>query len=101
MLIIPSEIWNATRFALKKLEGDFTPAEYEGPHPKAAKIDQWILSRLAGFVENVNAGFRQLNFAKATTACYNFWMYDLCDNYLVLFCELHSHTPTSLFGDRR
>jgi valyl-tRNA synthetase len=88
ILIFFAEIWNATRFALKKLEGDFTPAEHEAHHPKVSRIDQWILSRLAEFVENINGGFQQLNFSKATTACYNFWMYDLCDNYLVLNSNL-------------
>eukprot|EP00026_Physarum_polycephalum_P001453 Phypoly_transcript_01455.p1 GENE.Phypoly_transcript_01455~~Phypoly_transcript_01455.p1 ORF type:complete len:1115 (+),score=189.55 Phypoly_transcript_01455:428-3346(+) len=93
-----NKIWNATRFALKKLEGDFTPAEHQAHHPKVSKIDQWVLSRLAEFVENVNGGFRQLNFSKATTACYNFWMYDLCDNYLEMSKPIFSSEASS--GDK-
>jgi len=93
-----NKIWNATRFALQKLGPDFVPAEKVAPHPKAAKIDLWILSRLAEFVEGVNNGFQCLNFAKATTACYNFWLYDLCDNYLEMSKPIFS--SDGAIGDR-
>ena len=45
-------------------------------------MDRWILSRLALAVEECNAGFREYNFPKATTALFNFWLYELCDVYL-------------------
>eukprot|EP00026_Physarum_polycephalum_P001667 Phypoly_transcript_01669.p1 GENE.Phypoly_transcript_01669~~Phypoly_transcript_01669.p1 ORF type:complete len:1006 (+),score=183.69 Phypoly_transcript_01669:169-3186(+) len=77
-----NKIWNATRFALKNLGPGFQPAGKTEIHPGATKIDQWILSRLSRFVQNVNQGLETLSFSTATTACYDFWMYDLCDNYL-------------------
>lgn len=45
-------------------------------------IDRWILSRLAGCIEVSNRGFEKYEFAQSTNACYNFWLYDLCDVYL-------------------
>ena len=57
-------------------------------------MDRWILSRLARAVEDVNSGFAEYNFPQATTAIHSFWIYDLCDVYLVsntpnLFCQFH------------
>ena len=46
-------------------------------------MDQWILSRLSAAVESANSGFENYDFVKVTTAVYNFWLYELCDVYLV------------------
>lgn len=48
-------------------------------------MDTWILSRLALSVESCNTSFENYELNGATTACYNFWLYDLCDVYLVSF----------------
>lgn len=47
-----------------------------------SNMEQWILSRLAYATEQCDRGFKAYDFATATTACYNFWLYDLCDVYL-------------------
>merc|ERR1719435_856527 len=44
-------------------------------------MDRWILSRMAYAAEQVNIGFKEYNFPQATTALYNFWLYELCDVY--------------------
>jgi len=46
-------------------------------------MDLWILSRLSAAADLCNEGFRSYEFPKATTALYNFWLYELCDVYLV------------------
>ena len=46
-------------------------------------MDLWILSRLSAATVATNDGFKTYDFPKATTAIYNFWLYDLCDVYLV------------------
>lgn len=46
-------------------------------------MDKWILSRLATAVEAANNGFSTYEFYNSTAALYNFWLYDLCDVYLV------------------
>lgn len=44
-----------------------------------------MLSRVAAAVEACNVGFEAYDFQKVTTACYNLWLYELCDVYLVGF----------------
>ena len=46
-------------------------------------MDQWILSRLTDAVADANKGFQEYDFPLITTAIYNFWLYELCDVYLV------------------
>ena len=46
-------------------------------------MDQWILSKLSTAVEAANTGFETYDFNKCTTGIYNFWLYELCDIYLV------------------
>lgn len=45
-------------------------------------MDLWILSRLAGTIDSCNNGFEIYDFTIPTSACYSFWLYDLCDVYL-------------------
>ena len=46
-------------------------------------MERWILSRLSSAVDDCNNGFSGYNFPDVTTAIYNFWLYELCDVYLV------------------
>ncbi|KAI0985476.1 hypothetical protein GJ496_009183 [Pomphorhynchus laevis] len=45
---------------------------------------RWILSRLAYACDECSKGFEQYDFARSTTAIYNFWLYELCDVYIEL-----------------
>jgi hypothetical protein len=45
-------------------------------------MDVWILSRISAAVDQCNKGFENYDFPMATTACYNLWLYELCDVYL-------------------
>lgn len=49
---------------------------------KLLSIDQWILSRMAMMVDNVNQAFEQKNFYKAIIAIKQFFYYEFCDIYL-------------------
>lgn len=42
-----------------------------------------MLSRLSYAVKTCDEAMAQYDFTAATTACYNLWLYDLCDIYLV------------------
>jgi valyl-tRNA synthetase len=46
-------------------------------------LDRWILSKLSQTVELCNKGFESYDFPLVTTTIYNFWLYQLCDWYLV------------------
>lgn len=56
---------------------------------KETVIDHWILSRCTFAVDEVNRGFAEYDFPAATTAIYNFWLYELCDVYLVSHTSGH------------
>lgn len=45
--------------------------------------DRWILSRLCAAVALCDAAFKAYDFPSLTTTVYNFWLYELCDVYLV------------------
>ncbi|XP_057331354.1 valine--tRNA ligase isoform X1 [Microplitis mediator] len=47
-----------------------------------SKIDMWMLSRVSHAAKICDEGLGQYDFNGATTACYNLWLYDLCDVYL-------------------
>ena len=50
---------------------------------KEQPLERWILSRLSVAVNDSNKGFEEYDFPLTTTAIYNFWLYDLCDVFLV------------------
>ena len=45
-------------------------------------MDKWILSRLSDTVSLCNTGIAAFDLTTATTALFNFWLYDLCDYYI-------------------
>ncbi|XP_016841334.1 valine--tRNA ligase isoform X1 [Nasonia vitripennis] len=47
-----------------------------------SNIDLWMLSRVSYAAQVCDDGLGQYDFNSATTACYNLWLYDLCDVYL-------------------
>jgi valyl-tRNA synthetase len=77
-----NKLWNASKFALLY----FNDTEKYDPIVKLtgneSNVDLWILSQLAKTIDLCNTGFKQYELAAATTACYNFWLYELCDVYL-------------------
>jgi len=77
-----NKLWNATKFALNGLGEGFQPTPTMQLCGGESQMDLWILSRLADTVSLCNTGFETYDFPMATTALYNFWLYDLCDIYL-------------------
>jgi len=78
-----NKLWNATKFAMLNFSQDFCPHDdVDQVLEKALPMDLWILSRLSAATVVSNEGFQTYDFPKATTAIYNFWLYDLCDVYL-------------------
>lgn len=72
---------------------NLSPDRYDPPHmldaidelartPHLAPRDRWILSRLSAACAAVNTHLSAYAFAAATTAAYEFWLYELCDYYL-------------------
>uniref|UniRef100_A0A3B5AMM4 Valine--tRNA ligase n=1 Tax=Stegastes partitus TaxID=144197 RepID=A0A3B5AMM4_9TELE len=76
-----NKLWNAVKFAMKTLGDNFVPLEKLCGDESVS--DRWILSRLSAAVGLCDAGFKAYDFPGITTAIYNFWLYELCDVYLV------------------
>lgn len=77
-----NKLWNATKFALMYFTGDEKYDIIQKLTGEESSVDLWILSRLANCIDVSNKGFEKYEFAQATNACYDFWLYDLCDVYL-------------------
>lgn len=77
-----NKLWNATKFALLYFVPDERYSSVLELDGSESKFDLWILSRLAAAVEASNNGFGQYDFGSVTSACYSFWLKDLCDVYL-------------------
>ncbi len=107
-----NKMWNATRFALTKL--DHAGAHPAGPaspvgrpsRPPAAETaaplsdiapslpERWILSRLARTVEQCNDALKTYAFSEYATALYDFFWRDLCDWYIEAIKPRIAESPT-------
>jgi len=79
-----NKIWQATRFGLEYFPKDFKFRGSLRPDSPFAWEDKWILSRLSACAEKTNRALEKYEFAGATTACYDFFLKELCDVYLEL-----------------
>ncbi|GJJ15026.1 AP-1 adaptor complex sigma subunit Aps1 [Clathrus columnatus] len=76
-----NKIWNATRFAMLKLDESFVPRPPK-PTGQESLVEQWILHKVNQAAAEVNKQLTERNFMLATSAAYNFWLYELCDVYI-------------------
>lgn len=53
------------------------------PTGKESLVEKWILHKLNAAAEEINKQLAERNFMAATGAAYNFWLYELCDVYIV------------------
>jgi len=78
-----NKIWNATKFALMNLEEGFVPNPSHESTGKEGIMEKWILSRLHNAAQTADEGWKTYDLSKTTSAIYSFWLYELCDVYLV------------------
>ena len=76
-----NKIWNASRF-IKMNTNDFELLEIKDA--KGHPIDQWIQSKFAETIDEVEKQFSQYRFDLAATAMYEFVWNDFCDWYIEL-----------------
>ncbi|CAJ0937468.1 unnamed protein product, partial [Mesorhabditis belari] len=77
-----NKIWQAIKFTLFQLGKEYQPEAIFKLTGTESETDLWILSRCAQTVAMCEQGMVTNNFTQATTAVYNFWLYDFCDVYL-------------------
>uniref|UniRef100_A0A8U7NFQ0 Valine--tRNA ligase n=1 Tax=Corvus moneduloides TaxID=1196302 RepID=A0A8U7NFQ0_CORMO len=80
-----NKVWNGARFVLRALgEGYRPPPAPQGSGgPRGALAERWVRSRLSRAVQGCGAALGGFDFPGATTAVHGFWVYELCDVYLV------------------
>ena len=76
-----NKIWNASRF-IKMNTNDFELLDINDA--KGHAIDQWIQSKFAGTIDEIERQFNQYRFDLAATAMYEFVWNDFCDWYIEL-----------------
>jgi valyl-tRNA synthetase len=76
-----NKLWNATRFALKRVDASrpaASPVDVAGrPFP-----DRWILARLARTVARLERALDDYQFNAYADTLYDFVWHDVCDRYL-------------------
>ncbi|KAL0066865.1 valine--tRNA ligase [Marasmius tenuissimus] len=77
-----NKIFNATKFAMLKLDESFVPEPTAKPTGNESLVEKWIFHKLNIAATEINAQLTARNFMMATTAAYNFWLYELCDVYI-------------------
>lgn len=78
-----NKLWNATRFAMMKLGDNFTPKPDTKLTGNESLADKWILHKLNKAAIETNKALEERNFMAATNIVYNFWIYELCDVFIV------------------
>ncbi len=83
-----NKLWNAARFVLLNLGDEAPPAPNNGGAGKegAGKSlpERWILSRLQGTIQTVNAALANYNLDDACAALYEFLWNEYCDWFVEL-----------------
>ncbi|KAF9005426.1 tRNA synthetases class I-domain-containing protein [Cyathus striatus] len=77
-----NKIFNATKFAMLKLDETFVPEPVAKPTGNESLVEQWIFHKLNVAATEINLQLAERNFMAATNAAYNFWLYELCDVYI-------------------
>ncbi|EPY49394.1 cytoplasmic valine-tRNA ligase Vrs1/Vas1 [Schizosaccharomyces cryophilus OY26] len=77
-----NKLYNATKFALGRLGPSFIPNATDKPTGKESLVEKWIFHRLNVAVDAMNKYMEEMNFLQATSAVYQFWLYELCDVYI-------------------
>lgn len=80
-----NKMYNATKFAIGKFDQDFIPRESGALTGKESLVEKWILHKLSKAAHITNQSLEERNFLVATDAVYQYWLYELCDVYIVSF----------------
>ena len=77
-----NKLWNATRFALRRLDGTTAGDDVVVGAADARFVDRWILARLHETVATLERALRNYQFNVYADTLYDFVWRDVCDRYL-------------------
>jgi valyl-tRNA synthetase len=78
-----NKLWNASRYALMRLDGSSSKAMQQCPQPQAL-ANRWVLSRLYQALDVAASGLDAYRLDEASGALYHFVWGEFCDWYLEL-----------------
>ena len=76
-----NKLWNASRYALMRLDGSAAVASQKRPAPRAL-ANRWVLSRLYQALDTAAAGLESYRLDDASGSLYHFLWDEFCDWYL-------------------
>ncbi|MDA3040064.1 MAG: valine--tRNA ligase [Actinomycetota bacterium] len=90
-----NKVFNATRFALRRLsaEGAADKAPAVVTAADLMFVDRWILDRLANAVSTIEAALGRYQFNQVADTLYDFIWHDVCDRYLEAVKPTVDHRP--------
>ncbi|KAF2862998.1 hypothetical protein K470DRAFT_255512 [Piedraia hortae CBS 480.64] len=75
-----NKIYQATKYVLGNLPESFQPASQ--PPQGTTLPERWLLHKLTHAARKVNTALAAREFAQATQAVHNYWIYELCDVFI-------------------
>ncbi len=88
-----NKLWNATRFAIGRLDGAAIVAQPVDP-TGARFVDRWIIARLHQTVATLESALERYQFNQFADALYDFVWRDVCDRYLEAVKPTVNDDPT-------
>ena len=76
-----NKLWNATRFALRRLE-DVPHVSEPVDLATSRFVDRWIIARLAATIDTLDHALANYQFNVVADTLYDFVWHDVCDRYL-------------------
>ena len=99
-----NKLWNASRYALDKIEPEGgVPTRATGEPPAAPKelANRWILARLARALRTADQGLEEYRLDEGSQALYHFVWGELCDWYLELSKPLLASDDAAIVSETR
>ena len=95
-----NKLWNATRFIMMNIKTDEVNSPIhrftDSPPVELGLASRWILSRLAGTAEEINAALEEYRFNDAANSIYHFIWHEFCDWYIEMSkTEISSQKSTA------
>jgi len=79
----PSFLQSQPRHAVLYEYSHLLTPKFLQPTGRESLVERWVLHNLNIAAAEINTNLTDRNFMLATTAAYNFWLYELCDVYIV------------------
>lgn len=96
-----NKIFNATKFAMLKLDEQFVPEPVARPTGNESLVERWLLDKLNFAADKLNRELERRDFFEATISVHNFWLYELCDVYIVRGLSFNMLPAVLTDGDRK